>query len=393
MRARPGAFFRRTLALSRAELLHVIRDRAMLPQLLLVPVIQLLVLSNVATFAIKQTPLYVLDYDRSTTSQGLVQRLGATGLFSVRGVSQSVDAAEDLMLHGQATMVITMPRKFERDLMQNGTAPVQLDVNAEKGSAAGVVQGYVAQIIARYAAELDTTLGRVPRVPPWTPRSSVRPVRGAGTIELRVMNRYNTTQNYKHFMVPGILVSLASMIGTLITAQNVAREREMGTLEQLNVTPIGRAEFITAKLLPFWVLALLMMAIALTVGRIAFDVPVRGSPLLLLAASGVSLLAILGIGLWISTHVETQQQAMFVSFFVLVVYLLISGLFTPIDSMPKWMQLASEVNPVRHFVAIARAILLKGAGLQEILRPLGVLTAMGVVVLTLSIRQYHKRTA
>jgi ABC-2 type transport system permease protein len=218
-------------------------------------------------------------------------------------------------------------------------------------------------------------------------------MRGFGRIETRVQDWYNPTLNYKHFMVPGILVALVTMIGTLLTAQNIAREKEMGTLEQLNVTPITKAEFITAKLLPFWVLALLDLALGLIVARVVFGMPIRGNPLLLFGAAGVYLIVALAIGLWVSTIVETQQQAMLVTFFILMIYLLMSGLFTPVDSMPRWVQLLSELNPVRHFVTIARAVLIKGAGLTEVLRPLGILVVYAVVVLTLSIRQYSKRTA
>ena len=166
----------------------------------------------------------------------------------------------------------------------------------------------------------------------------------------------------------------------------------MGTLEQLNVTPITKAQFITANLLPFWVLALLDLALGLIVAHFVFGVPVRGSLILLFGSAAVYLVVALAIGLWISTLVETQQQAMFVSFFILMIYLLMSGLLTPVDSMPRWVQLLSELNPVRHFVTIARAILMKGAGIGEIARPLGILAVYGAVVLSLSIRQYSKRT-
>jgi len=218
-------------------------------------------------------------------------------------------------------------------------------------------------------------------------------VKEGGRIVTVLRGRYNPTLNYKHFMVPGILVALVTMIGTLLTAQNIAREKEMGTLEQLNVTPLTKAEFITAKLLPFWVLALLDLALGLIVARLVFGVPMNGSLVLLFAAAAVYLVVALGIGLWISTLVDTQQQAMFVAFFILMIYLLMSGLFTPIDSMPHWVQLLSELNPVRHFVMIVRAILIKGAGLAEIARPLGILGGFAVVVMGLSIRQYSKRTA
>jgi ABC-2 type transport system permease protein len=194
-------------------------------------------------------------------------------------------------------------------------------------------------------------------------------------------------------MVPGILVALVTLIGTLLTAQNIAREKELGTLEQLNVTPITRGEFIAGKLIPFWVLGMFELAAGLLLGRVVFGVPMLGSPILLFAVAAVYLVAALGIGLWISTIVETQQQAMFVTFFIMVVYLLMSGLFTPIDSMPRWVQLAAELNPVRHFVAISRAVLVKGATFRDIQQPFAILAAFAAVVFTLAVRQYSKRAA
>ncbi len=191
----------------------------------------------------------------------------------------------------------------------------------------------------------------------------------------------------------GAILALVTIIATLLTAQNIAREKELGTLEQLNVTPITRGQFIAGKLLPFWGLALVELAIALTVGVLVFDVPVRGNPALLFGTAAVYLFVVLGIGLWISTIAHTQQQAMFVSFFIINIYLLMSGLFTPIDSMENWVQDATLLNPVRHFVTISRAILMKGAGLDEIARPLALLALFGVVALTFAVRQYHKRTA
>ena len=194
-------------------------------------------------------------------------------------------------------------------------------------------------------------------------------------------------------MVPGILVGLVTMIGTLLSAQNIAREKELGTIEQLNVTPMSRGQFITAKLLPFWALGLLDLAIGLTVGRFVFGIPMQGSLLLLFGAAALYLVVALAIGLWISTLVETQQQAMFVTFFIVNVYLLMSGLFTPIDSMAPWVQTVSLLNPVRHFVTIARAVLIKGAGLAEIARPLLILAAYAAIMLTVAVRQYSKRAA
>ena len=386
-------FARRTLALARAEVLHVIRDKASLVQIIVMPLIQLLVLSNVATFAVKRSPAYFVDFDHSPTSRGIITRFAASDLFEIVGQSASPDLANEAMLRGDATIVVTIPHDFERALTRDKSAPIGLDVNAEKGSAAGIVQSYAAQILTDYSTELGREIvptrltvseGNVSMIPP-------RP--GAGHIDLRLRSWYNQTLDYKHYMVPGILVALVTMIGTLLTAQNIAREKEMGTLEQLNVTPIGKAEFITAKLLPFWVLAMIDLMLGLAVARLVFGVPIRGSLVLLFGSAGLYLIVALAIGLWISTLVETQQQAMFLSFFVIMIYLLMSGLLTPIDSMPHWVQVASLINPVRHFVSISRAILVKGAGIGEIANQLTTLGIFAVGFLALAIRQYRKRAA
>ncbi|MGH9315241.1 MAG: ABC transporter permease [Vicinamibacterales bacterium] len=383
---------RRILALARAEVLHVVRDRATLAQVFMVPIIQLLVLSNAATFAIRDTPTYVVDFDRTSTSRGLVTRFGASGHFRIVEQSASPDLADEALLDGSVTMVLTIPDDFESSLVRTGAAPVQIVVNAEKGSAAGIVQAYAGRILAAYSAELTPLLrpsARTVRMDSAAPP----PARGAPRIDVRVRSWYNPTLDYRHYMVPGILVSLVTLIGTLLTSQNIAREKELGTLEQLNVTPISRGQFIAAKLLPFWALALIDFSIGLTVGWLVFDIPIRGSLLLLFSVAAIYLVVALAIGLWVSTVVDTQQQAMFVTFFVMMVYLLMSGLFTPIDSMPRWVQILSEFTPVRHFVQISRAILVKGAGLAEIARPLVILVIYAAVMLTVAVRQYSKRTA
>ena len=383
---------RRILFLAHAEMLHVVRDRATLAQVLVVPIVQLLILSNAATFQIRNTPTYVVDLDRTSASRGLVTRFAASGHFRVADQSASAELANEALLRGDVTMVLTIPHEFEASLVRTGRAPIQLSVNAEKGSAAGIVQSYAANIVAAYASELGATMHPGPRATK-SAGGEVMPVRGAARIEVRVRSWYNPTLNYKHYMVPGILVALVTLIGTLLTAQNIAREKELGTLEQLNVTPITRGQFIAAKLLPFWVLGLVNLAIGLVVARLVFGVPMRGSLLLLFGSAMIYLVVALAIGLWISTLVETQQQAMFVTFFIMNVYLLMSGLFTPVDSMAPWVQVASQLNPVRHFVTISRAVLIKGAGLADIARPLIILTVYAAVMLGLAVRQYSKRMA
>ena len=383
---------RRILFLARAEVLHIVRDRTTLAQVLVVPIVQLLVLVNAATFVIRDTPTYVVDQDRTSASRGLINRLAASGHFRILERSASLSKANDALLEGAATLVVTIPRDFEASLARTGRAPVQLVVNAEKGSAAGIVLSYAGQILDRYSGELCREL-RPSMLTVGYGTGDPSPWRGHPRIETRTRGWYNSSLDYRHYMVPGILVALVTLIGTLLSAQNIAREKELGTLEQLNVTPLTRGQFIAAKLLPLWVLGLFDLGLGLLAGKLVFDVPTRGSLLLLFVAAAIYLLVALAIGLLISTGVDTQQQAMFVTFFVLNVYLLLSGLFTPIDSMSPWMQMVSQLNPVRHFVTISRAILIKGAGLDEVAPPLLVLCGFAVVTLTLAVQRYRKRTA
>jgi ABC-2 type transport system permease protein len=383
---------RRILFLARAEVLHVVRDRATLAQVLVLPILQLLVLSNAATFEILNTPVYVVDFDHTSVSRGLVSRFAASGHFRIIGQSGSLELGNEALLRGDVTMVLAIPTDFEASLVRMAAAKVQLNVNAEKGSAAGIVQSYASRILRAYATELGPQL-RPSRRTVSGDEAQVAPVRGGEDIEVTVRGWYNPTLNYQHYMVPGILVALVTMIGTLLSAQNIAREKELGTIEQLNVTPMSRGQFITAKLLPFWTLGMIDLAVGLVVGRLVFGIPIEGSLLLLFAAAAIYLVVALAIGLWISTLVDTQQQAMFVTFFIVNVYLLMSGLFTPIDSMAPWVQTVSLLNPVRHFVTIARAVLMKGAGPAEIARPLLILTVYAAVMLTVAVRQYSKRTA
>jgi ABC-2 type transport system permease protein len=374
---------RRVFFLAQAELLHVVRDRATLAQVLVVPMVQILILASAATFEIRDTRMWVVDLDRTAVSRGLVNRFAASGHFDITGTTPSLDDANESLLRGGTTLVLVIPRDFEADVARTRRGNVELVVNAEKGAAAGIVQAYAVTILGAYSAELA-------RLRP-SGFGAAGPAGASPRIEIRYRSRYNPTLNYQHYMVPGLLVALVTMIGTLLTAQNIAREKELGTLEQLNVTPITRGQFIAGKLLPFWLVGLIELALGLILGVVVFDVPVRGSVFLLFGVAGLYLLVALGIGLWISTIVDTQQQAMFVAFFIINIYMLMSGLFTPIDSMAPWAQTAAELNPVRHFVAISRAILIKGAGLADIARPLTFLTVFAAVVLTSAVLQYRKR--
>ncbi len=372
------------------EFLQIRRDAVILRMLLVMPLLQLLVLANAATFEIRASDLWVVDQDRTPAARALVDRFTATTRFSVAGYSIDSRAGDDAMLRGAADALLVIPPAFERDVVRDRAATVQLVLNAVNGSQAGLIQSYASEIVVRYSAELGRT--RLPLRRAVGTGSEPAPVRGQPVIDIRTRARYNTSLDYQRFMVPGILVQLITLIGTLMTALNIVREKEAGTLDQLNVTPIRPAVFIAAKLLPLWIIGLVEFAGGLVIARVIFNVPIEGSVLLLLVGAAIYLLAALGLGLWVSTVSDTQQQALFVTFSLMMVYLLMSGLFTPVRAMPGWVQGVAQLNPMMHFISMVRAVLLKGAGLAEVWRQLLALGLLGTAMLGLAVSQYRKRT-
>ncbi len=369
--------------LVRKEFLQIFRDKTTVFQIFMIPIVQLLVLANAATFEVKRVAMLVVDEDRTTVSTGLVERLEAGRQFRVVRYVASGEGVDQALLDRQATAVLHIPRYFEEGLVRRGHAPVQLVLNAEEGATAGIVQSYATSILAAYASELSRTL----------PRSGAGAGGRVALLDLRTQRWYNPTRNYKYWMVPALMVSLTTIIGLLLTAQNITRENELGTLEQLNVTPMTKIQFIAAKLIPFWILSMVIFSIGLAIGKLVFDIPMRGNLLLVYLAAAVYLIVVLGMGLGISTITRTQQQSMFVAFFFTLIFLLMSGLFTPVDSMPDWAQRVAEANPVKHFVSIMRAVLMRGAGLETVGRPIIGLGIAGVAVLALAVMRYRKSVA
>lgn len=353
------------------EFIQLVRDKATLVQMLGVPLVQLIVLTNAATFTIGRASVVVVDQDRSVVSTALRSQLEAGGQFRIVGVTASPAEAERELLAQRASVVLHVPHGFGEELVRWKRTSVQISLNAEEGAVAGLVAGYAQAIIADFARGYTGDIA-------------------TRTMDVSTRLLFNPTRNYKHYMIPAILVSLITIIGTLITAQNVAREREQGTLEQMNVTPISRTQFLAGKLIPSWLSGMAVFAAGLAAGRFLFDMPVNGPVWVVIAGAGIYLIVALGIGLWISTITRTQQQTMFVAFFILMVYLLMSGMFTPIESMPRWAQMVGAATPVRHFVWVMRSVLVRGAGIEAVWQTLAGLGVAGAAVMALAVRQYRK---
>jgi ABC-2 type transport system permease protein len=372
---------RTILFILQKEFIQIFRNRSMLPIIFVVPIVQLIVLVHAATFEMKNIKLFVVDSDLSFTSRQLTSKFGGSPFFKIADQSQNRKEADDAMQNGDIDAILSVPIDFEKKLYKENRSDIQLVVNAINGTSAGLVNVYSAMVIA------DFNKGIILKM---VPAGKTMPSK---TINTTWSFWYNPELNFKTFMVPGVLVLLVTIIGFMLSGMNVVREKEIGTIEQINVTPIKKYQFITGKLLPFWILALFELAFGLTIGKLLFDIPLVGNLGLVFLVASVYLLVILGIGLFVSTVTNTQQQAMFVSFFFMMIFILMSGLFTSVESMPLWAQQVDKLNPVAYFIRIIRMVLLKGSGFTDIQRDFFSLLFLAAVILSLSVWRYKKRAA
>ncbi len=338
------------------EFKQIFRNKGMLPIIFVLPLLQLIILSNAATFEVKNIKFGYIDNDHSVSSRVLIEKFNASAYFNVLTDFPSEAAGSSAMLQGDVDVLLEIPNYFERDLQKEKYTNLGVTINAIDGAAAGVENVYVTQIVQQFNKQILVNLLQHSDQQIFT--SSIN------TIPLFW---YNETLNYKTFMVPGILVLLVTMITLFLSGMNIVREKEIGTLEQINVTPIKKSQFIIGKLFPFWIVGLGLLTIGLIIAKLIFNVPILGSLGLMYFYTSIYILVVLGIGLFISNFTDTQQQAMFIAWFFTVIFILMSGLFTPIESMPKWAQVLTEFNPIKYFVEVMRMVMLKGSGLIDIL--------------------------
>ncbi|MGM0738373.1 MAG: ABC transporter permease [Bacteroidota bacterium] len=378
------------------EFLQIFRNRLMLGIILVVPVIQLMVLAYAATFEIRNIDMFVVDQDQTPESRALIDRFTASENFRLKGWSVASADGDRALLSGKALMVLQIPAHAGRDLVRDGHAPVSVRFDAVDGYSASVASQYASQIIRLHNEEQlygQEQLDHEEQLQGQGQLNRDRPdphVMRPAQIGINISRWYNPRLDYKIYMVPGILVMLVTVIGGFLTGMNVVREKEIGTIEQLNVTPISKIQFIIGKLLPFMLLALLMFSIGLILARYWFEVPLEGSLWLVYLATTTYLLVVLGLGLLVSTITHSQQQAIFITWFVFVIFILLSGLFTPIDSMPDWAQYLTWANPVAWFIDIIRRVMLTGADLHDIWISYLVLLAYSVAFLGSAVVRYRK---
>ena len=360
------------------EFKQIFRNAVLLRMMLAAPVLQLILLAYAANFEVKNLNIVVVDQDHTTYAQRLVGKFRHIDNFRLKGYAPAYKPAYRELLASRADLILLIPPHFERDLGKENRASIQLLVNAIDGSKAGIASGYAQTIIRNFNDEIRTETVAVQQ-----------PATG-GRLEIENQYWYNPRLEYKTFMVPGILFELLILVGGMIAALNIVREKEIGTQEQLNVTPIRKHEFILGKLTPFVIIGLVQFTMGLLVGIFLFQIPVVGNIPLMYGFAFLFLLLCVGLGLLISAISDTQQQAMFAVFFCLVLFILLSGLFSSTENMPTWAQYLNTLNPLRYIIEVGRNVMLKGSTFRDMQSQFVALLLMAVALISLASWRYRK---
>jgi ABC-2 type transport system permease protein len=363
------------------EFIQVFRDARTRFVLFVPPIAQMLIFGYAATFEIHNVPTAVLDLDHTQQSRELISRFSSSPYFQVRWQLTRPEELVGLIDRGQATVALQIHPGFSEQLRKGQTAPLQVVVDATNSNTALIAAGYVNQIVQAFAQDYQAE--RMGRISPYL-------VNHVPQVELQPRPWYNVGLKSRWFFVPGVIGSLMTVLVTTLTAFSVVREREIGTLEQIMVTPIRPFEFILGKTVPFFLIGLIDVSLIATIGTLWFRVPFRGSIAVLFAGTVLFLLCMLGVGLLISTVSSTQQQAMVTAFFFIMPAVIFSGFGFPISTMPRWLQYLTYANPLRYFLNVLRGVYLKGVGFDILWPQMIAMAAVGSVLLTLSVLRFHK---
>lgn len=362
------------------EFRQIFRDPGILRVILIIPVIQLLILPWAADYEIKRIRLTVVDLDHSEYSRKLVNKITSSGYFVLTDQNSSYELSLEEVEKDESDIILQIPENFEKDLIKENEAKLFIASNAINGVKASLGSAYLRSIIQDYNREVRLKWIQFPRFSSET------------QIEVESSNWYNPLMNYKYFMVPGILVILLTMVGTNLAAANIVKEKEIGTIEQINVTPIKKYHFVLGKLIPFWIMGLVMLTIGLTLARIAYGIIPAGSFLTIYVFAAVYLLAVLGLGLLISTFSSNQQQSFLLTFFLMMIFILLGGLYTSVDSMPEWAKWIVRFNPVSYFIEVMRMVVLKGSSLADIKYHLLAMSGFAIFFNGWAVISYRKRS-
>jgi len=358
------------------------RDPKMFGIILVAPVVQLIFLGYAANLDVENVKAVVFDQNRTSTSREFVKRFTSSGYFEIVEYVQSYNSLEENLNNGEAILALVISQDFEENIARRETALLQAIFEGSDGNQASIAAGYVQSIVSKYSKEIITEFMN----------TSGRKISPAGNLSAEVRVWYNPTMKTRNYMVPGIVGLLVSLVTLVLTSLAIVKEKEIGTMEQLIVTPIRPYQLIAGKLVPFTILGLVSVIIVLLAMRIIFEIPVKGSETFLLFSAFLYILSTLGLGLFISTISRTQQQAMMIAIFaVMMPMIYLSGFTFPIENMPKIIQYITYLIPLRYFITILRDIILKGTSAIELWPEAGMLLLMGLIILIASAMRFSKR--
>ncbi|WP_028296063.1 ABC transporter permease [Olivibacter sitiensis] len=361
------------------EFRQIFRDKTILAMMLVMPTMQLIVLPLAMNFEVKHVQLAVVDHDHSSYSQQLISKIGASGFFRIVSMEDSFLGALFYLEKERADLVLEIPLGFERNLVREGHEKVAISVDAVNAAKAGIGGNYLNTVIADFNANLEINQKAI--IAASSPQDQ---------IDITYANWFNPRAEYRYNVVPAVLVLLLTLIGGFMTALNIVREKEVGTIEQINVTPIQKWQFILGKLIPFWIIGMVVFTLGLLISWLVYGIVAQGSLLLLYSFAAVYMVAVLGFGLLVSTYSENQVQAMFIAFFFMMIFILMSGFFTSTDSMPPWSKVISNLTPVTHFIRVDRMIILKGSGFDDVKYEFLYLICFAIVLNGWAIWNYRK---
>lgn len=353
------------------EFKQIKRDTVILRMMIFIPIFQLIILPFAANFEMKNVNLAIVDNNHTELSSRLTDKILSSGYFRLASMEDSYEAALPLMEKNSADIILVYPPQMEKDLEREGGVTVSVTANAVNGTKAGLGSSYLSSIFRQYNLE-QAGLSSLPQ-----PQST---------------HLYNPYLDYKLYMVPGILAFLLTLIGGFLSALNVVAEKEKGTIEQINVTPVQKSIFLLSKLIPFWIIGLVILTIGLIISWLIYGFVPVGNVLIIYFFAAIYLIALTGLGLAVSSISATQQQAMLTMFFFSILCALLSGLFTPVSSMPGWAQTITLFNPIRYFVEVMRMIYMKGSLLPDITPHLLAVCAFAVFFNALAVIGYRKKS-
>jgi len=363
------------------ELIQTLRDKRMRMILIMPPILQLIIFGYAANLDVRHIRTAIWDLDRSVSSRDLIGRFASSKYFDIVSFPQHPDEVKDLITRGDVALSIEIPADFSRKLKKGDTTVVQIILDGTESNTALIALGYANQILSEFSTQL-----LVKRLN----RAGMIDFEEAG-VDLQHRTWFNPSFESRLFYIPGVIASIAFLIPIILTSQAIVREREIGTLEQIMVTPIKSRELMIGKTLPFALLGLLDAIMIALIGIFWFEVPLRGNPLILFLGINLFLLSSVAIGLFISTICSTQQQAQISTFFFAMPAFTLSGFAFPIENMPEWIQYLTYVNPLRYFLVIIRGVFLKANGLDILWPQMLALGILGTLMILLSSLRFQKR--